>query len=366
MERVNEEEEREEKMIEDNLPVIRRYSQIKLERLEWIWPNRIPKGKITLVVGNPKVGKSMLVLYIAAQISQGARWPDQPGLQDAPGSVIILTTEDSPSDTIRPRLEAAGADLDKIIEVKAQEYHGNEYEYRPMYDLTRDLPVLEEAVRQIGDVQVVIIDPITAFMGGKNENSNTDVREFAAPLSEMAERYKLAVVGVSHLNKKSDVQAAYRVLGSIGWTATARAIWFVAEDKEEESKKYMLPCGGNLGKKPTGLIYWLVDEEVVSLEGPIESVRCEFEADAIEISPDDVLAGARVLSAKEEAMEWLKDYLRDGPIAAGVVMREVEKEGIKKRTLDRAKKGLGVVSYQIRNGEGMKWVWRLKNETRNG
>ena len=350
----------------NNIPedeaVIEYAEWIKPVPLDWLWWHKIPLGKLTLLVGDPTVGKGMFAIYVAAQITRGANWPDQPGIKEAPGSVIIMSTEDAWDDTIVPRLIASEADLSKVCNIKVQKHYSeDDYEHLSIYDLAANVHVLEKAVRRLEDVKLVILDPITAYMGkGKSGNSNEDVRVFCAPLTELANEYRFSILGISHLNKKPDVQAAYRTLGSIGWTATARAIWFVAKDTEDDEKRYLLPCGGNLGPKPTGLMYKVVEEVVYSNEGPIEIGKCVLEPDEVNITPDEVMAGKTVVSMKERAMEWIRDELKRGPVAAIEMKNKGETEGFHKKTLERAKRELGVKSYQVReSGKLNKWMWEL-------
>ena len=177
-------------------PVLRKFSDIEPEKLEWLWPYRIPMGKLTLLVGDPGVGKTILTMDLAAHVSTGKPWPDLPNETIEVGSVIILTAEDDLADTVRVRLEAAGANLDRVETITDIKESGqnNKEKKRNLYNLTEDRVVLTKAIAQIKDVRLVVIDPITAYMGGKNPNSNTEVREYLAPLA------KLAAVQISHTN----------------------------------------------------------------------------------------------------------------------------------------------------------------------
>jgi hypothetical protein len=348
-------------------PSIRKLSKVKSKRLKWLWGNRIPLGKVTLLVGDPGVGKSFLTIFLAAQVSRGPHWPDHPQHKEQVGSVIILTLEDDLADTVRCRLDAAGANVRKVAVIDVRERIGEAWERRPIYNLNEDFEVLAAAIEKIGDVRLIILDPINGFMGNGNSNKDTEVRSFLAPLAKLAAKHDLAIVGISHLCKKPDVPAAYRTLGSIAFVAAARAVWLVAEDPEDEDRRLFLPVKGNLCRKPTGLAFRLSPQAIETDEGPLDSYCCEFEEDQIHMSADEALsANAKRLNrptALEEAKDWLQSYLADGPTVANEVYACAKDANIKKKTLERAKTKLGVRSYQDRTSKPMQWKWRLPDAT---
>ncbi len=345
-------------------PVLTKYSDIDPEKLEWLWQNRIPMGKLTLLVGDPGLGKSMLTLDIAAHVSTGTPWPDLPGSKVEAGSVITLTAEDDLADTVRIRLEAAEANLERVITISAVEEKGEKQ--RDLYNLTKDFEVLVKAMEQTSDTRLVIIDPISAYMGSKNSNSNTEVREFLAPLAKLAAESGAAIVGISHLNKNPTVPAIYRTLGSIGFMAAARAVWMVAKEDEDEDLRLLLPKKGNLFKNPTGLAFRLDDVEVQTKDGPVTTARCRFEEGEVRKTADDILMAEiknqRGPKRREEATDWLKGVLSSGSKPANEVYDQAKRDRIMKRTLDRAKKELGVKSDWIESGGKRISVWSLPNQ----
>ena len=344
------------------------FSQIDPESLLWLWYERIPLGKISLLVGNPGIGKSVLSMYVAAQVSRGAEWSDQPGIREGyideqtgehnGEGVIILTTEDDLSDTVRVRLEAAGANLSNIYTLNIKKTYKGEESEEPIYDLTEHLDLLEQAIEDKGNIRLVILDPITGYMGTLNSNSNTEVRSFLNPLKELAEKYELAILGISHLNKNSDLEAAYRILGSVGFNAGARSVWMVAVNPADEDSRLLLPVKGNVGKNPKGLEFRLVSVEVDTADGTIESVRCEFERDKVYRTADEVMAEEKKKQrapVKHSVKRWLEDMLKSGAMDVKVIEKKAAKDGISTRTLRRAKEDIGVKSKRVRD----KWVWQL-------
>jgi putative DNA primase/helicase len=158
------------------------------EKIEWIWPNRIARGKHTCIAGEPGTGKSQLTIAIVAAVTIGGEWPCGEG--SAPlGNVIVLNAEDSASDTIVPRLLAAGADRARVTLVSAVR---NPDGTRRTLNLQADLALLEREIARIGNVALVIIDPVSSYLGKADSHNNSEVRGVLEPLSEMAERMRVA------------------------------------------------------------------------------------------------------------------------------------------------------------------------------
>ena len=351
-------------------PKGRRLSDVRSERLRWLWPNRIPLGKLTLLVGNPGVGKSFLTIYMAAQISRGRAWADS-AERSKPGTTIILTAEDDIGDTVKIRAEAGGADLSKIIALDAyttmivdEETGKSSSKVMGLYDLSKDLDVLIKEVENHPDTRLVVIDPISAYMGGKNSNSNTEVREFLHPLVNLAKERSIAIIGISHLNKNQNAAAAYRTLGSIGFTAAARAVWLVAEDIDEPGRKLLIPSKGNLSKHATGLAFRLMDIPVATPDGMADGAYCAFEPDPIDITADDVLVvpmrDKKRPAKRDKAGEWLQGFLRDGPKKAVEVFYEGDVAGFSEKTLKRAKQQKDIQAIRMFDENGIgHWKWSL-------
>jgi hypothetical protein len=173
--------------------VIRRASEIEAKPVRWLWPNRIPIGKVTLIGGEPGLGKSQLTCAIAAAISTGGQWPCG-GEGDAPtGSLIIFSAEDDAEDTIKPRLEAAGADPTRILIVSAVET--GDRPGRRSFNLQSDLPPLEQAILGTEGAIAVIVDPMTSYLGKVDSHKNAELRAVLEPLAELAARLGVAIVG---------------------------------------------------------------------------------------------------------------------------------------------------------------------------
>lgn len=175
-----------------------RASDLKPEKLVWVWPGRIPEGKLVLLGGPPGLGKSQLTAFMSAVVSNGGLWPCGEG-STLPGDVIFMSAEDGIQDTIIPRLMAAGADTTRVhIVASATKPDGTG---RKTFSLKTDVDLLEAKAKEIGCVRLIIVDPISAYMGGSDGNGNVETREVLEPLADMANRLRIAVVAVTHLNK---------------------------------------------------------------------------------------------------------------------------------------------------------------------
>ena len=208
-----------------------------------------------MFAGHPGLGKSQAMISMAAIVTTGGTWP----VDRAPcerGSVIILSAEDDAEDTIRPRLEAAGADLDRvyILEAIREPNKDGTLTTRP-FNLTADIDRLSELAEKLGDVALIVIDPITAYLGGVDSHKNAEVRAVLATLAAMAAESGAAIVCVSHLNKAGGTEALLRVMGSLGFVAAARGAYLVAKDPEDETRRLFLPMKNNLAEDRGGLAF---------------------------------------------------------------------------------------------------------------
>lgn len=313
--------------------------------VRWLWPDRIPFGKLTLLVGDPSVGKSFLSLDIATRLSTGVGWPDRRCEPIAPRNTVIVTAEDDLADTVRPRLDAAGADVDRITAVVGttrRREGGCEW-----LCLDLDIAALTDHVKGV-EAGLLILDPITAFFSSKRDShSNTDVRGILGPLSDLAASTKCAVLAITHLNKGKAGRALYRAMGSLAFIAAARASWLVARDPEAD-RRLLLPIKNNLVREPSGLAFDIVDG------------RLEWSPEAIDIDPDAVLADDGEQTDKGRAADWLLTVLAPGPMPVSQIREAAKVASIGWRTLERVKSELGAVSTRTGGAAGIGgWSWKL-------
>jgi putative DNA primase/helicase len=350
--------------------ICHRASEIEPERLVWIWAGRIACGKVMLIGGPPGLGKSQVTVNIAATVSIGGHWPGNEG--SAPeGDVIILSAEDGIADTIVPRLIAAGANLNRIhIVAAATKPDGTG---RKTFSLKTDVDLLERMVAQIGTVRVIIIDPISAYMGGADGNGNVETREVLEPLAEMANRLGIAVVAVTHLNKggAGGQTALNRFAGSIAFVAAARSAYLIIEDPEDEHRRLFLEAKNNLGPKSRGLAF-RVEQRLVGDD--ILASNISWETDSVMASVDEALSASENRGAnegrtgKDDAADFLRAVLAAGPMPVLEIEQEARAAGllgadssISQNKAFRSARTLLGIKPQRTGGAGAtgKWVWEL-------
>jgi hypothetical protein len=332
-----------------------RVSSVQSQPIRWLWQGRIARGKVTLVAGNPGLGKSQFTAYLAARVTTGQLWPAGEG-RAPKGNVIMLSAEDDIADTIRPRLEAADADIDRVHVLTAI----RDADALRSFSLGRDLVSLDSALQQVGDVKLIIVDPISAYMAGTDSHKNSDVRALLAPVSDLASRQGAAIVVISHLNKGGGAgDAMGRITGSIAFSAAARAAFLIQKDAEDSKRRLFLPMKNNLGVDDSGLAFRIVEREV---SGNIRAPVIEWEDQRVTITADEALAAASANDSEEggalrEAVSFLENMLAAGPASQRTVKSDANANGISEASLRRAKVRLSVKARK--DGMSGGWLWEL-------
>ena len=224
--------------------VLVRMTDVAMRPIDWLWKNRIAKGKVTALAGEGGLGKSTILFDIAARTSCGDIWPDGEGRAPI-CSTIILSSEDDPADTIKPRLAAAGANMDKIHIVPMVR---NDDGSGRQFNLQSDLGALERAIKQFDDAHVVIIDPITAYLGKVDSHKNAEMRGVLGPLGEMAARLNVAVICNTHFSKSNGGNANQKIIGSVAFVNHARMAIIVTEDPDDPTRRFFIPSKTNISK----------------------------------------------------------------------------------------------------------------------
>jgi hypothetical protein len=323
-------------------PVLVRLADVRPEPLTWIWPGRLAAGKLALLVGDPGLGKSWISLDIAARLSAGLEWPD--GGSAPSGPVVLLSSEDGLADTIRPRLDVLGADVARIHHLAMLRTGERERAVQ-----LADVAALEHAIRETG-ARLMIVDPMSAYLGSTDSHRDADVRGLMAPLSALAERTGAAVLGIMHLAKDRQQPAIYRAVGSIAFAAAARLVFAVAGDPERHDRRILVPVKSNLSCPPLALAYSIATDRLVWDTTPV----ADADVDALLAGPVGGRHGHR------DADGWLADLLADGPVTARIVQAAARDAGLVWRTVERAKHRLGVEAFRVGGvaAEGQ-WWWRL-------
>jgi putative DNA primase/helicase len=323
--------------------------EVQAKPVEWFWPNRIPAGMFSMVTGNPNMGKSFLMMYLAAVTSTGRSWPDCPSTMPA-GTVLLVTGEESVSHAIKPRLEWNGADCSRVHILRHIEGESGQQ----FFDIKRHVAELGRYLDRTPDCRAIFIDPITSFLGSANENSNSEIRAALLGLMSLAESRKVTIIGVSHLNKKGDLKAIHRTLGSVAFAAAARSLWLVEADEASEDGgprwRKFLPVKANLSVEASGLRF------------KVEDGRVEFDTSPVCQSADDAISDGGRMEARalDDAKDFLADQLKDGPKPAREIMDAAKALGFSIKTVRRASKMLSVVVQKLSMQSG--WQWSLSSD----
>ncbi len=340
-------------------------SDVTPKSTEWFWPGRIARGKQTMVGGDPEAGKSTCLASIVAMGTTGGLLPG--GEHRAPlGNVVILQAEDGIEDTCVPRLIAAGADLKRVFFVSAV----RKGETERSFNLATDLDALEAKIKAVGDVVLVIIDPISSYLGRTDSHKNAELRGLLEPVGRLAERTNVAVVSITHFNKAPAGQSGktiYRFIGSIGFIAAARAAFVVVEDPEDCSRSLFLHAKNNLAPPPPGLAF---RKTQTIIEGGIVTSLAEWEPEPVAMTANQAMGESKDRegrSATDEVEDFLREVLAIEPRPVTEIETEARGAGFLKESerinqnkpIRSAKKRLGIETYKPPGNLVGGWVWRL-------
>lgn len=306
---------------------------IQSEEIKWLWFPYIPYGKITIVQGDPGQGKTTFVLNLAAKLSLGQNFENDDNYEECqPINVIYQTAEDGLADTVKPRLEAAGADSSKIMVIDESERSLSMTDIR-----------IERAIEETG-AKVVILDPIQAYLGDNVDmNRANETREVTKRLATLAERTGCAIILIGHMNKGSGTKAAYRGIGSIDFFAVARSVLLVARVPDRPELRVLAQIKNNLASEGNTVAFKMTD-------GKFDWFG-EYE-----ISVEELLGGYTSSSKSQQAVNLLKSILTSQEsVPANEIFEKGKQLGISKRTIDNAKHELRVKSIKV----GSSWYWSL-------
>ncbi len=316
-----------------------------------IWGGRLYQGKLTICDGDPGHGKTLLALDLAARITAGHEMPDgSPGI--GPAGVVYFTAEDDPADTLRPRLDAAGGDPDRLLvvtTVRLTPLDGAPIEHQPSF---RDLTLIERAIERV-EAKLVIFDPFMAYLDSQtNSFRDQDVRGVLAPLARLAERTGAAFFLIRHLNKGGGGHALYRGGGSIGIIGAARSGLLVGCDPDNPERRVVASTKNNLGMSPTSLAYRVVGSPSGA---PIIAWEGESPYDARALLQEEVSAPTE--PALTRAAELLRAFLADGPQPEPAVQAYAQEHGVSLATLRRARARCDILSKKASYAGS--WLWYL-------
>ncbi|HPW41015.1 MAG TPA: AAA family ATPase [Bacillota bacterium] len=308
-----------------------RMSDIETEQVQWLWYPFIPYGKITIIQGDPGEGKTSFVLAMIALLTTGKPLPEDKTVAE-PIRVIYQSAEDGLADTIKPRLEASGADCSRILVIDES-----------VKELTLCDERLEQAVQETG-AKLIVLDPLQAYLGGNVDmHRANEVRPVFKRLCAIADRTGCAIILIGHMNKAQGLKSSYRGLGSIDFHAAARSVLLVGRLKSEPSVRVVAHDKSNLAPEGKSIAFSLDAENGFQWIG-----YCD-------VSVDDILSGTGSVQTKTVQMENELRRMLIEPVLAEDVFRRAAELDISERTVKIAKKNLDIQSDRI----GEHWYWRL-------
>ena len=328
------------------------FADVDPEEVRWLWKPYIPSRKVTILAGPAGVGKTFLQLAIATAVSSGKPLPSQDGTMSIPpqGNVIILSDEDDLADTLRPRLDAMGANVNNIYSCRAK----LDIRTRKRQAISLlDVDVLKRLIRE-KEARLVIVDHVHGFIGGNVDvNSVTAVRLILRDIGDLAKECDCAFILVMHPSKGVKDTALERLHGSIAFGATVRSVIMLGQDKNDPDIKTAVQIKLNVEKRGRAFRF-TVNDGVFEWAGMSDATATEI------LEPDAVRDERR--TKVQEAREWLVERLGDGGKHNGKkLLEECESADIAPKTLRRAANELGVVMERER-GEGGRWYWSLPSE----
>ena len=319
--------------------------------IDWVWPEKIARGELCIIAGEPGASKTMVAVDLAARVSIGDTVP----LSDkkiCKGNVVFLTSENDPAKVLRPRLVAAGADLSKVYLISSSliEKDKDGKKKKKHVALAEDADKIGRIMGEIKDVVLLIIDPVSEYMGKKDANNNADVRDMLATLTDHVRSHNVAILAIAHFNKKTDVtSASSRINGSIGFAGAARTAFAVGnvkkEDEEEDNgieEKQFVMVKNNLSADKGGYVYTVQSHNYYKDGLEIKTAKINWLRITDERA-DSMLEKAsgrgRPSSARDKCKEWLEMYLKNNPegVRRHDVINDGAKVGFSPATIDRTK-----------------------------
>lgn len=320
---------------------ILRSRDVQPEEIDWLWQDRLVLGGINLCCGRGGIGKTYFLCDLVARITNESL-PAPNGMPLRHGRVLYATGEDHLNKVIEPRMQQHRADRDRLDYICGLPTG----RYVQLLDVIGHCDLLRDALGNRPDTVALVLDPISSFQGGADSNKVTQVRQFTAVLSQISEEFNIAILGIHHFNKGKREIAGDSISGSHAYRDAGRAIWLFALDRDDPSRRLMVCDKHNWAPdRPPGLAY------------RIEAGQVIYEPEPLEMTSDELMTQGEQRSL-DIACSWLLTKLNSGRQPAIDLQIGAAAEGIKDRTLQRAKKRLQIGSRRENN----QWFWQLPTE----
>jgi hypothetical protein len=350
-------------------------SEVELENVSWVWPGHLAHGALNLLAGDPDIGKSQIHMSYAASVTSGTPWPD--GFAGSPPQrVLLVSAEDNYANTVSPRAVAAGVDLTRLMYFKGLVRNGKQESFL----LSSGLLELEQILLDYDDIGLVLIDPITAYMGSPasgrfDSHRATDVRSVLGPLKDMSERHRIAISAITHPPKGAKASPLDSFIGSQAYIAAARIAHLCVPETEpglpgavrNTGRVFFTQVKNNIGPKATTLAYRL-DTKPIGFDRfgePLKPAPYVAWEGIIDITSAEALAQARAVAKTKTnpVHEFLRDILASGPVLQKIVVERGAAKGISLPQLRRARKAVGAVTFKRRGGNVISpWLWALPGQ----
>jgi predicted ATP-dependent serine protease len=310
------------------------YSSITEKKVDWLWYPYIPYGKISILQGDPGCGKSTFIMELISCVTTGKVFPN--GQTIKPHNVIYQCSEDGISDTIKPRLTAAGANCNRVAYINEE-----------MFGLTLDDEIVRNTIIKF-KAKLLVVDPLQAYLGDADLSNASSIRRILRRLGLWASQYDCAIVLVGHLNKRSSLKELYRGLGSIDVAAAARSVLQIDVDEDNNTNRVVRHVKSSLAPKGNEMYFHITDQGSIAWDSVCESTfpACgEMEDREPTIKTEKQWKAALII----------KEMLEKEPIESADIIKRMNELKISKRTAMKVKQILGIESRKI----GQKWYWSL-------
>ena len=337
-----------------------RASSLEMSRPEWTWQDRIPANAVSLLAGMEGLGKTLIAFDLAARLTRGQLEGNRRGV---PGDVVYVGLEDDWQSISVPRLVAAGGDLDRI--------HFLSLTSGGVFSVEADLPALVTALEPIADVAAIVVDPLDSHLGENvDSHRKSEVQRSVQRLAALAQEQACALIGIGHLNKNElSRDVLMRIIGSKGFTTSARSVLAVGEHPEEDRDRLLVLRKSNFGDASSVAALRFRPEKCSVPHpdgGSVETARIVWLGEEHDIDADSILApkNAEERSEREAAAEWLGDLLADGaPLPYKAIERLASEAGIARATLHRARSLAAVEVVRDMAKQGRPSSWRLSSQS---